>query len=112
MEFFERNLDSKKRYAECLGYTDRIYDPLLDEFEPGMKTAQVEAIFASVKQEIVHVVHAILPKVNVVDASFLHQPFDEQKQWDIGVKVARLLGYDSEKTFPGSMITLRKASFV
>ena len=27
------------RKAECLGYTEHIYDPLVDIYEPGMKTA-------------------------------------------------------------------------
>lgn len=90
----QRNLDLKKRYAGCLGYTDSIYDPLLDDYEPGMKTAQVEAIFANVRKEIVPLVHAISSRVNVVDNSFLHQTFGEQKQWDIGIEAARLIGYD------------------
>lgn len=92
--YLQRNLDLKRRYAECLGYTDRIYDPLLDEFEPGMKTAQVEVIFTNAKEEIVPLVHAIAPKLNAVDNSFLHQSYDELKQWDIGVEVARLIGYE------------------
>lgn len=95
--FLKRNLELRKRYAECLGYTDRIYDPLLDQFEPGMTTAQVETIFANIKQEIVPLAHAITSKSTVVDNSFLHQEFDEQKQWDICVKAARLIGYVFER---------------
>ncbi len=95
--YLQRNLDLKKRYAGCLGYTDRIYDPLLDEFEPGMKTAQVEAIFANLKQEIVPLVHAISSRLNVVDNGFLYQTFDEQIQWDLGMEVARSIGYDFER---------------
>ncbi|MFO0794591.1 MAG: carboxypeptidase M32, partial [Candidatus Brocadiaceae bacterium] len=93
----QRVLDLKKRYAECLGYTDRIYDPLLDDYEPGMKTSQVESIFACIKKEIVPLVHAISSKLNAVDNSFLHQPFDEQKQWDISIEVSRLIGYEFER---------------
>lgn len=92
--YFQRVLDLKKHYAECLGYTDCIYDPLLDDYEPGMKTARIKAIFANVKKEIVPLVHAISSKLHAVDNSFLHQPFDEQKQWDIGIEAARLIGYD------------------
>lgn len=92
--YLQRNLDLKKHYAQCLGYTDRIYDPLLDDYEPGMKTAQIEAIFAHVRKEIVPLVHAISSRLNVVDNSFLQQTFDEQRQWDIGIEVARLIGYD------------------
>ncbi len=95
--YFQRNLDLKKRYAECLGYTDRIYDPLLDQYEPGMKASQVESVFTNLKKEIVPLVHGIGSKSNTVDDSFLHQFFDEQKQWDIGVEAARLLGYVFER---------------
>ena len=95
--FLQRNLDLKIRYAECLGYTDRIYDPLLDEYEPDMKTVQIEAIFADIKKEIVPLVHAIASRQDTVDNSFLCRPFDEQKQWDIGLEVAKHLGYDFER---------------
>ncbi len=93
----QRVFDLKKRYAECLGYTDRIYDPLLDDYEPDMKTSQVESIFAYIKKEIVPLVHAISSKLNAVDNSFLYQPFDEQKQWDISIEAARLIGYEFER---------------
>lgn len=92
--YLQRNLDLKRRYAECLGYTNCIYDPLLDDYEPGMKTTQVEAIFANVRKEIVPLIHAISSRLNVADNAFLQQTFDEQRQWDIGIEVARLIGYD------------------
>lgn len=95
--YLQRNLDLKKRYAECLGYTNRIYDPLLDQYEPGMKTSQVEAIFANLKEVIVPLVHSIGSKSSMVDDSFLHQFFDERKQWDAGIEVARLFGYAFER---------------
>lgn len=95
--YLKRNLDLKKRYAECLGYTERIYDPLLDQYEPGMTTAQIGAVFSNIKQELVPLVQAVTSKVDMVDNSFLHQSFDEQKQWDIGTKAARLIGYVFER---------------
>ncbi len=94
--FLQRNLDLARQRAECLGYTERIYDPLLDGFENGMTTARVETIFAELKREIVPLVQAIAAKPAVED-SFLHQPFDEQKQWELSVEVARLIGYQFER---------------
>ncbi|MCI0477812.1 MAG: carboxypeptidase M32, partial [Anaerolineales bacterium] len=95
--FLQRNLDLRRELAKCLGYTDRIYDPLLDQFEPGMKTAQVEAIFANVRKEIVPLVHAIGKKANAVDDKFLHQAFAEKKQWDLGIQAVKLMGYEFER---------------
>jgi carboxypeptidase Taq len=95
--FLQRNLELRRELAKCLGYTDRIYDPLLDQFEPGMQTAQVEAIFENVRKEIVPLVHAIAKKGNAVDDRFLHQTFPEPKQWDLGVAAAKLMGYAFER---------------
>ena len=36
----ERNLDLKKRYVECFEWDDSPYTPLLDDFEPFMKTTR------------------------------------------------------------------------
>ncbi|OQY99708.1 MAG: carboxypeptidase [Candidatus Brocadia sp. UTAMX2] len=95
--YLQRNLDLKKHYAKCLGYTDCIYDPLLDEYEPGMKTSQVKTIFQTIKRELVPLVQTISAKLHLVDNAFLHQVFDEQAQWDIGIEAARLTGYDFER---------------
>jgi carboxypeptidase Taq len=95
--FLQRNLELRRELAKCLGYTDRIYDPLLDQFEPGMKTAQIEAIFADVRKEIVPLVHAIAKKTNAVDDKFLRQSFAEQKQWDLGIAAVKLMGYEFER---------------
>ena len=42
----EKIVDLRRRYADLFAPYDHIYDPLLDDFEPGMKTAEVKAIFA------------------------------------------------------------------
>lgn len=95
--YLQRNLDLKRHYAQCLGYTDHIYDPLLDEYEPGMKTSQVKGIFQAIKRELVPLVQTISAKSHLVDNAFLHQTFDEQTQWEIGIEAARLIGYDFER---------------
>ncbi len=45
------NLDLRKRYVECFdGTYDEPYDVLLDDYEPGMKTAEVRGLFEYLKQ--------------------------------------------------------------
>ncbi|HST25349.1 MAG TPA: hypothetical protein VLJ76_05120, partial [Gaiellaceae bacterium] len=41
----EQMVELKKRYIECFHPVDEPYDALLDDFEPGMKTAEVRAVF-------------------------------------------------------------------
>ena len=41
----ERNLELKRRYVECFEWDDSPYTPLLDDFEPFMKTTEVAEVF-------------------------------------------------------------------
>jgi carboxypeptidase Taq len=93
----EKIVDLKIQLANYLGYTDRIYDALLDQYEPEMTTAQVEAIFAPLKKEIVALTQAIARKANAVDDAVLHREYDEQKQWDFGLAVIQRIGFDFER---------------
>lgn len=89
----EKIVDYRRRYAELFAPYEHIYDPLLDEYEPGMKTAEVQAIFDALRPQQVALIKAIREKPQV-DDSFLHQHFDEQKQWDFGVEVITKFGYN------------------
>ncbi|TMF69854.1 MAG: carboxypeptidase M32, partial [Chloroflexi bacterium] len=51
--YLEKNVELNRRIADAIGYEDRPYDALLDRSEPGMTTAQLEAIFAELKKAIV-----------------------------------------------------------
>ncbi len=93
----EEIVDLTIQQAEALGYEDRIYDALLDRFEPEMKTAQVEVLFDEMKAGLIPLVQAIAERRDAVDDAFLHQEFDESKQWDFGVEVITRLGFDFQR---------------
>lgn len=90
----EKILDLTIQKAEALGYKDRIYDALLYEFEPEMKTAQVEKLFNEMKAELIPLVKAISERQDVLDDSIFNQDFDIDKQWDFGIEVIKRLGFD------------------
>jgi carboxypeptidase Taq len=71
-----------------------VYDPLLDDFEPGMKTTEVKAVFDALRPRQVELVRAITEDGAPVDDSVVRQNYDIQKQWDFGVEVITALGYD------------------
>jgi carboxypeptidase Taq len=91
--YLEKIIDLRRQYAALFAPYDHVYDPMLDDFEPGLKTAEVKAIFGALRPQQVELIQAIAARPQV-DSSFLHQPFDEQKQWDFGVKVISKFGYD------------------
>ncbi len=89
----ERIVDLRRQYASFFAPYDHIYDPLLDDYEPGLKTADVQAIFNVLRPRQVELIQAISRRPQV-DNAFLHQAFDPQKQWDFGVEVITRFGYD------------------
>ena len=93
--YLERNLDLRREYASFFAPYTHVYDPVLDDFEPGMKTAEVQAIFNQLRSEQVELVKAIAARPQV-EFGFLHQPYPEQAQWDFGVEVITRFGYDWE----------------
>jgi len=95
--YLARIIDLQRRLADALGYTDRMYDALLDKFEPDMKTAQVQAVFDAIKPDLIGLVKAIAAKGTGVSAEVLRREYDEQKQWDFGLEVIKRYGFDFKR---------------
>ncbi|HEX7542390.1 MAG TPA: carboxypeptidase M32 [Anaerolineales bacterium] len=89
----EKIIALRQEYAAFFPNFEQPYDALLDDFEPNMKTADVKVIFDGLRPRQVELIKAIASQQQVED-SFLHQPFDEKKQWDFGVEVITRFGYD------------------
>lgn len=89
----EKIVRLRRQYADFFKPYEHIYDPLLDDYEPGLKTSEVQEIFGKLRTEQVALIKAISEKPQVND-SFLKVTLDEQKQWDFGVEVISRFGYD------------------
>lgn len=79
--------------AERYGYEDHIYDALLDQFEPFMKTAEVERVFGGLRSALVSLVQRIRERPQVEDF-FLHQNYPADRQALLGDELLRQLGYE------------------
>jgi carboxypeptidase Taq len=89
----ERVMDLRREYAQCFAPYDHIYDPLLDDYERGMKTSEVQSIFNELRPQQVALIKAISERPQV-DTSFFEHDYPEQQQWDFGVEVITGFGYD------------------
>jgi carboxypeptidase Taq len=92
--WLRRIVDLNRRRAEALGYREHRYDALLDQFEPGMTTAQVAAVFDELKAAQIPLARAIAGREDRGDDAILKRDFDEKRQEAFGVEVATRLGYD------------------
>ncbi|MFM7321249.1 MAG: carboxypeptidase M32, partial [Armatimonadota bacterium] len=92
---FSRILDLLRRQADCLGWKETPYDALLDQYEPGMRTAQVRAVFDDLKPGILGLL-GVVRDSQPIDDSPLRRDFDESAQIAFGEMVVRKLGFDFE----------------
>ena len=89
----EEVVKMRQEYVSFFPPKDHPYDTLLDQFEPGMKTAEVQQIFGRLREKQVELLKAIADSKQV-DDSFMHLNYTEKSQWDFGVEVATKFGYD------------------
>jgi carboxypeptidase Taq len=95
--YLEKNIELNRRIADALGYDERPYDALLNRSEPGLKTEQLESIFAEVKRAVVPLVADIARHADDVDDSVLYRSFDPNVQLSYALDVVKRLGYDLER---------------
>jgi len=89
----EKNLELVKKYISFFPPADHPYDTLFDDYEPGMKTAEVKMIFDGLRPKQVGLIKAIKASKQVKD-DFLHKKYNEKKLMDFGVDVITQYGYD------------------
>ena len=89
--WLDLNLELRRRYADCVDPTDDPYDVLLDDFESGMRTAEVRTVFDRLKPEL----RELAAEVSAdEEPAFMHGPFDEAGQELLSHEVLRLFGLD------------------
>lgn len=97
--WLEKIVAQSQEMAELLGYEDEPYDALLNQFEPGAKSADVRQIFTAAKEALLPLYRAVGRKRLAVNDSFLHQPFDLAKQEAFAHYIAGAVGYDFERGY-------------
>ncbi len=89
----QKIFDMRREYSNFFAPYDHIYDPLIDDYEPGIKTAEVIEVFKQLREKQVDLIRRI-SEAKQVDDSFLHQPFDDKVQYDMGIKAVTACGFD------------------
>lgn len=87
-------LSLKRQEAEAIGYDDDPYDALLDEFEPGARTADVTALFLELRNALVPLVQAIAGAKTRPDFSILERPYPRAGQEKLCRLFAEEIGFD------------------
>ena len=86
----ERVIDLQRRYVECFD-VEHPYDALLDDYEPGMTTAQLRPVLERLRAGVTELLAEITQTGVELDASCLHGGFELAAQADLAREVADLM---------------------
>jgi carboxypeptidase Taq len=92
--YLEHNLGLARQYVSCFDDFACAYDVLLDDYEPGVPSAEVSRLFAELKAELVPVIAILAEHQDRADASPLHGHFPAARQHQLASQVVQLMGFD------------------
>ena len=86
----ERVIALKRSYVECFDF-EHPYDPLLDDFEPGMRTSEIRPVLAELRAGTVELLERLDPHLDEVGDSCLWGDFDAARQRRLARAILELL---------------------
>ena len=96
--WLERVLKLAREEAEAVGYPETVYDALLEDYEPGITTAEVARLFEDLKRELLPLAETITggrkPRVRT---GMQRREFPVDRQRIFGEAAAAAIGFDLER---------------
>jgi carboxypeptidase Taq len=89
-----RTIELKRQEAAAIGYDHVPYDALLDEYEPGATTNEVEQVLADLRDQLVPLVSEITSSRRRPNLEPLKRRFPIDLQEKLGQRVTAAIGYD------------------
>ncbi|WP_119674195.1 carboxypeptidase M32 [Deinococcus sp. RM] len=86
--YLERMMDLARRQADLRGFEDHPYDALIDDYEPGMRAAQVQSVFADLRDRTLPLLEKIRAAGDAADYGVLTRPFPADAQKAFAWRVA------------------------
>jgi carboxypeptidase Taq len=95
--WLERQIALAREEAEAVGYPETPYDALLEDYEPGMTTGQVSALFADLRRELVPLVQEVSSNGRRIRGSILRRDYPIDRQRIFTEAVASAVGFDFDR---------------
>lgn len=93
-KYLERIVDMNRQFIEYWGVKGTPYDTLLDMYEPGMTTSDLDRLFGELRSRLVPLAEAIATRGDRPDTSFLKGKFDIGAQKKFSHFILNQMGYD------------------
>lgn len=93
----ERMFGICREEAEHLGYTNHIYDALIDMYEEGATAEDCRRMFETLKEPTVTLVQEIRERGKPIDDHYLYGEWDVEKQRRITEMLVKAIGFDMDR---------------
>jgi carboxypeptidase Taq len=89
----EEIVNLKHQHADLLGYKKYPLDALLNEYDKGSTSDQLDGIFDTLKNGLKPLLEKI-KRQPTPDNSFLHRHYPKEEQWNYGLGLLKEMGFD------------------
>jgi carboxypeptidase Taq len=97
LPWLERVVALKRREADALSYETEPYDALLDEYEPGARGRDLDALFAVLSPELTALAERLTAAPRRPNDAVLRRAFPTDRQRVFNQAAAATLGFDFER---------------
>ncbi len=98
LPWLEKTVALKRQEAQAVGAPSGVlYDALLDDYEPGATTAEIQTVFTALRRELVPLVAAIQEAPRRPDPSILTRSYPIERQQSFAKKAAAAIGFDFDR---------------
>jgi carboxypeptidase Taq len=94
--YLEKIIEYNRKFIELWGAKASPYDTLLDLYEPGLTTTELDRLFGELRGRLVPLAEAIAQNGDKPDTSFLDGTFDKEAQKAFSKFILNEMGYDFE----------------
>ena len=92
----EAMIDFARKFSLCWGYEGKIYDGLLDIYEPNMGVNEITPVFTPLRERLSALLKKIAAK-SEPDCSFLNGGFDADTQAKFNTELMKYIGFNTQR---------------
>ncbi len=98
LPWLEKMIGLKREEAQAIGYGAGVpYDALMDDYEPGMTTAEVARVFGPLRDELVKLVAAIHHSGKLPNTEILERHYPKTPQIVVAEAASKMIGFDFKR---------------
>nr|WP_221401298.1 carboxypeptidase M32 [Paenibacillus phyllosphaerae] len=94
--YLDKIITYTNKFIDLWGAKETRYDTLLDMYEPGITTAELDRVFGGLREKLVPLAAAIAASPHQPDTSFLKQNYDKDAQKKFSKFILEQIGFDFE----------------